>query len=87
MYCRDRQEPNIITMHVRMLDSTAQLQQEALGVLGVNFIHAALTKGSDTNSIINSLLDDLSRSRIEVTPGRSSLLAMPDSGIVTSCIR
>ncbi len=62
-----RQEPNVVMMHVRMLDATAQLQQEALGVLGVNFIHAALTKGSDVNGIINSLLDDLSRSRIEVS--------------------
>lgn len=30
-------------LHCRMLDGTAQLQQEALGVLGVNFIHGVLT--------------------------------------------
>lgn len=61
-----REEPNTIMIHIRMLDSTAQLQQEALGVLGVNFIHAALTMGSDISRIINSLFSDLSRSRMEV---------------------
>ena len=53
-------------IHIRMLDSTAQLQQEALGVLGVNFIHAALSLGSDVSAIISSLFSDLSRSRMEV---------------------
>ena len=40
--------------------------QEALGVLGVNFVHAAIFKAGDVGGIISSLLDELSRSRIEV---------------------
>ena len=63
-----RSQPSSIMIHIRMLDSTAQLQQEALGVLGVNFIHAALTMGDDVSSIISSLFSDLSRSRLEVAP-------------------
>ena len=61
-----RQEANTIMVHCRMLDATAQQQQEALGVLGVNIVHGALTHGSDHAAIINSLMDDLNRSRMEV---------------------
>lgn len=41
-------------------------QAEALGILGVNLIHGALTKGGDHYAIVSSLMDDLSRARIEV---------------------
>ena len=54
-------------MHIRMLDKTAQLQQEAVGVLGINLIHAAFTMGDNTAQIIGSLLDELSRTRVEVS--------------------
>ena len=62
-----RAEPNTVVMHIRMLDKTAQLQQEAVGVLGINLIHAAFNKGANTAAIIGSLLDELSRARVEVT--------------------
>ncbi|BDA48597.1 hypothetical protein COCOBI_12-2770 [Coccomyxa sp. Obi] len=60
------QEPNTIVIHIRMLDGTAQAQQEAVGVLGINLIHAAFYMGADSGAIIGSLLNELSRSRIEV---------------------
>jgi hypothetical protein len=41
-------------------------QAEALGILGVNLIHSALTKGGDHYTIVSSLMDDLSRARVEV---------------------
>ncbi len=63
-----RQEPNTIVIHIRMLDNTAQAQQEAVGVLGINLIHAAFYMGGDSAAIIGSLLNELSRSRIEVGP-------------------
>lgn len=44
-----------------MLDNTAQLQQEAVGALGVNLIHGALTCKGDVNQVIEHLLDDLDR--------------------------
>lgn len=47
-------------------------QAEALGILGVNLIHGALTKGGDHYNITASLMDDLSRSRVEV-PGHTFL--------------
>ncbi len=66
-----RQEPNTIVIHIRMLDNTAQAQQEAVGVLGINLIHAAFYMGGDSAAIIGSLLNELSRSRIEVGPMHS----------------
>ena len=57
--------PNDIVVHIRMLDRTAQLQQEAVGVLGINLMHAAFYGGDDTAAIIGRLLDELSRTRIE----------------------
>ena len=53
-------------LHCRMLDATAQLQQEALGILGVNLVHGALTKAGQHYQILAGLMDDLGRSRIEV---------------------
>lgn len=59
-------EPNTVMIHCRMLDSTAQLQQEALGILGVNLVHGALSKDGNHYQVLAGLMDDLSRSRIEV---------------------
>lgn len=61
-----RAEPNTVMLHCRMLDATAQLQQEALGILGVNLVHGALTKAGQHYQILAGLMDDLGRSRIEV---------------------
>jgi len=64
---RPQQEvPNQILIHIRMLDDTAQLQQEAVGALGVNLIHGALTCKGVPNKVIGQLLDDLNRWRITV---------------------
>ena len=47
-------------------DSTAALQQEALGVLGVNLIHGAVYRNDDPPALIGSLMDELSRERVEI---------------------
>ena len=61
-------EPNRIVIHVRMLDKETLAQQEALGILGVNLIYAALNYQADSepDELMRSLLDDLSTERIEV---------------------
>jgi hypothetical protein len=59
-------EPSQVLIHTRMLENTAQAQAEALGILGVNLIHSVLTKGGDHYAIVSSLMDDLSRARVEV---------------------
>ena len=58
--------PNDILMHVRMWDRENLQQQEAIGILGVNLVHAALYNGSDTSEVLQGLIDNLSIARIEV---------------------
>ncbi len=59
-------EPSQIVLHVRMLDEDAALQQEALGVVGVNLLHAAFFQRQEPEEIVQSLLDRLSTGRIEI---------------------
>ncbi len=58
--------PSDIILHVRMLDNDGSAQQEALGVIGVNLIHAAYNHFTQPKKIVESLLDDLEPGRIEV---------------------
>jgi hypothetical protein len=58
--------PSQIVIHVRMLDRDNVSQQEALGVIGVNLIHAALSLHTDPASIIAAFMDNLTTDRIEV---------------------
>jgi len=58
--------PSDIILHVRMLDNDGSAQQEALGILGVNLIHAAYNYFTQPKKIIESLADELETERIEV---------------------
>ncbi len=57
--------PSRIILHVSLLDRENLLQQEAMGILGVNLIHSALYEHGP-GELIQQLLDDLSSERIEV---------------------
>lgn len=60
-------DPSEIVLHVRMLDDTNREQSEALGILGINLIHAAFRCDNDPKRIIDSLQDGMgSNKRIEV---------------------
>ena len=59
-------EPSEIVLHVRMWDKEAILQQQALGIVGVNFIYGALYYREDLGKLIESLRDNLGTDRIEV---------------------
>lgn len=61
-----REAPSTVIAHVRMWDREAVLQQEALGIVGVNLIFAATQQGADSQTIIATLADDLTTNRIEV---------------------
>ncbi len=61
-----RSGPSDLLLHVRMLDKENYPQQEALGIVGVNLVYAALHHNSAPERILESLLDALSISRIEV---------------------
>jgi nicotinamide mononucleotide adenylyltransferase len=59
-------EESQLIIHVRMLDSDNALQQEALGVVGVNLLYAAFMFQQDPDRLLESLLDGLSVDRIEI---------------------
>src|SRR5215470_13840190 len=59
-------EPSQIVMHVRMLDVEANLQQEALGIVGVNLLYGAFFHHHEPEQLIESLLDQLTVGRIEI---------------------
>jgi hypothetical protein len=59
-------EPSQVVLHVRMLDVEAALQQEALGVVGVNLLHGAFFEHHEPEKLVESLLDRLSTDRIEI---------------------
>jgi len=57
--------PSQVLLHASLLDRETVLQQEAMGILGVNLIHAALYENDPIESI-KELLDDLTTERVEV---------------------
>ncbi len=61
-----RDEDSQIILHVRMLDTEAALQQEALGIVGVNLVHGAFALNHEPEKLVDSLLDGLSTARIEI---------------------
>lgn len=61
-----RDEPSQVVLHVRMLDTEAALQQEALGVVGVNLLYGAFFHHHEPEAMIESLLDRLTTGRIEI---------------------
>jgi hypothetical protein len=55
-----------IILHVRMLDKENILQQQALGVTGVNLVFGAFYLATNQDGFIRSLADNLVQGRIEV---------------------
>ena len=61
-----REEPSEVIIHAHLLDQDAAHEQEALGALGVNLICGAFFMHDAPEGLIASLLDDLSRERVEI---------------------
>ena len=55
-----------IIIHVRMLDEENRQQQEALGIVGVNLVYGASYLHEEPENLLESLLDGLTISRIEI---------------------
>ncbi|MBV9999831.1 MAG: TonB-dependent receptor [Verrucomicrobia bacterium] len=58
--------PSDIILHLRMWDKEHILQQQALGIVGVNLIYGAFYYLNDQDRFIRSLADNLGIDRIEV---------------------
>ena len=61
-----RSAPSTIIIHVRLLDWETPRQQEVVGLIGVNLIHAAFYQHIEPARLIGSLLDGLTSQRVEV---------------------
>jgi hypothetical protein len=59
-------EPNEVVLHVNMRDPSNLLQQEALGVLGVNLVYGVIYGREKPDAFLHAFLDDLAPGRIEI---------------------
>jgi hypothetical protein len=58
--------PNDFVLHINMRDPANVLQQEAVGILGVNLIYAAFYQLQTKESCLEGLAEDVVRERIEI---------------------
>ena len=57
--------PNDVVLHVRLLDNDNRLQQQAIGILGVNLIYGCFRHHHHPEVLLQSLLDNL-RDRVAI---------------------
>ncbi|MVN20285.1 TonB-dependent receptor [Mucilaginibacter arboris] len=55
-----------VIIHVKLLDNDAILQQQAVGILGVNLMYACFYYHETPSIFLMSLMDDLSKDRIQI---------------------
>ena len=58
--------PNDVVLHINMRDPSNVLQQEAIGILGVNLIYAAFHEVQTEESFLASVAEDVVKERIEI---------------------
>ena len=61
-----RDQDSQIIIHVRMLDRENDLQQETLGIVGVNLLYGAFFLHHKPEMLLESLLDNLTIQRVEI---------------------
>src|SRR5216684_2890632 len=61
-----RDDNSQVVIHVRMLDRENGLQQEAIGIVGVNLLFATFFLHHKPELMVESLLDNLTTERIEI---------------------
>lgn len=57
---------NEITLHIRFKETDPRLQQETLGILGVNLIYGAFYKYNDPKKLLRYLYDHLDKDQLEI---------------------
>jgi hypothetical protein len=58
---------NEVILHVRLLEQDPLLQQNTLGILGINLIYACHFYNQFPNTFLQSLIDNISTDRIDLT--------------------
>jgi hypothetical protein len=59
-------EFNDVVLHVKLLDNDNNMQQQAVGVLGVNLIYACFYYHANPTLFLLSLIDELSKDRLQI---------------------
>ncbi len=62
----NQKEYNEIIFHVRFKETSAQLQQETLGMMGVNLIYGAYFYNDNPRRLLRSLYDGLDNDQVEI---------------------
>nr|WP_282630649.1 TonB-dependent receptor [Empedobacter sedimenti] len=62
----EEEKANEIIFHVKFKENSAQLQQETLGILGVNLIYGAYYYHDNPRKLIKSLYDTLDKDQLEI---------------------
>lgn len=60
------QEPNDVLFHVRMKEEEAALQQETIGVMGVNLIYGCFNIRNNPEELLKSLYDNIALYKMEI---------------------
>ena len=58
--------PNDLIMHVALRDNHRHLQQQTIGILGVNLIYACYYHHDDADELLLSLMDHVDRDRFDI---------------------
>lgn len=77
--------PNDLVLHVRLLDQDNRLQQQAVGILGVNLLYACYRFQHDPETLLCSLMDNL-RGRVKIDMARLSGPDFPDLDNRLACL-
>ena len=59
-------EPSEIILHIQLKEDVARLQQESIGVLGVNLVYGAFYFNDDPILLLHSLYDNLMKDQMEI---------------------
>ena len=64
--CAPRGEPSEVIIHVITHDIEREREQDALGIIGVNLLYGAAYHHGEPATLLASLMDNLTRERIEI---------------------
>ena len=59
-------QPNDFIFHVRLNDQDSKLQQETVGIIGTNLIHACFFNNESAKDILKEIYHNLSRDNVEI---------------------
>lgn len=60
------QEPNDVIFHIRMKEEEASLQQETIGVMGVNLVYGCFHIRNNPEELLKSLYDNIAKYKVEI---------------------